>query len=499
MHPITSTAEPHTGSMSNTVSPVNETGLGTTQRDWAAASLPARLKVLRQTRHTIANTTKAFTDAISSDLARTAADTIAAEILPLLAACKFLEDESGRILAARRLGRRGLPFWLTGVDTEIAREPFGTVLVIGPANYPLFLPGVQTVQALAAGNAVIWKPGLGGRPVAEVFADAMYHSGLPRQLLQIMDDSAEAGAEALRGRVNKLIFTGSSKTAKLVMQAAAEKMIPCTVEASGCDAVIVLPSADIELVVKAVVFGMRLNGSATCMAPRRLLLVTNSGAGGNSNTVHLRDRLIAAFREVPAARISQSTLKQVNELLAEAASAGATVLGQTNDLEMRPVLVINATPEMEIARADIFAPLLSMIEVDDIAGVLRAQEACPFGLTAAIFGKESEAREVAKQLEVGTVLINDVIVSTADPRIPFGGRRQSGFGSTRGAEGLLEMTTTKVITTKRSSSTRQYDATTQAHERLFDAVVKSSHSATFRQRWQGLKQMVKAGKSLRKS
>lgn len=456
------------------------------QRAWAACPTKDRIAVLRRARYALADMSDAFAAAMPEELARTPADTRVAEILPLLAACKFLEQSAAGILAVRRLGKSGLPFWLAGTDAEVRRVPFGTVLVIGPTNYPLFLPGVQTLQSLAAGNAVVWKPGRGGKRVADLFAEALRRAGLPTELIEVTEDSVAAGIEAMQGCVDKVVFTGSAENGRAVLRAAAERLIPCVIEASGSDAVIALPSADRDRVVKALVFGMRLNGSATCMAPRRVLVV----GGGAEDLV---ERLVKALESVPAVTLGPAVWEQVMSLLADAESCGATVIGELDGSEMRPIVVAHATTAMEITRADVFAPLLSVIEVDD---VMAAQEACPFGLTAAVFGDEREARALADKLEVGTVLINDVIVSTADARVPFGGRRLSGFGATRGAEGLLEMTAAKVVSVKRSKGTRQYEPTSAAHAELFDGVIAAAYGRGLAARWKGLQKFVSAGRKL---
>jgi len=437
-------------------------------------------------------------NAISPELARTPADTLVTEILPLLAASKFLEQNAEHILAVKRLGWRGLPLWLSGVDSEVHRVALGRVLVIGPSNYPLFLPGVQTLQALAAGNAVVWKPGRGGTRVAEVFAEAIYGAGLPRELLRITDDSVAAGVEALRAGVDKVIFTGSAESARQVMRCAADQLVPCVIEASGCDAVVVLPSADIERVVKALVFGLRLNGSATCMAPRRVLVVQDGTTMGQQRAELLKARLAESLKDVPPVELANSVRDQVKRLLEDAESLGAKVIGELEPTQMRPILVTTATVEMQVCAADVFAPILAIMAVDDIEGVEAAQQACPFGLTAAVFGEELAARRIAERLDVGTALINDVIISTADPRAPFGGRRRSGYGVTRGAEGLLGMTAVKVVVAQRNKTTRQYDAATAAHGQLFEAVIHASHAATWRQRWLGLRQAIRAMMKLKK-
>jgi aldehyde dehydrogenase (NAD+) len=427
-----------------------------------------------------------------STLARNRADTLAAEVLPLLAACKFLEQSAATILRPRKLGRRGLPFWLSGVESTVERVPLGTVLVIGPANYPLFLPGVQVLQGLAAGNAVIWKPGAGGQAVAYVVEDALRTAGLPAGVLRVTGESVEDGIEAMRRGVDKIFFTGSGTAGRAVLRAAADTVTPVVAELSGCDAVIVLPSADPRRVLAALEFGMRLNGSATCMAPRRLLLV---GDGHESLILALRER----FAAMDGVLVREPVRSQVRELVEEAAASGATVCGDVRSIWMKPLLVLDATPAMRVARADVFAPVLSVMRFDEAEQMLRAEAACPYGLTVAIFGEERQAWRLGGRMRVGTVLVNDLIVPTADPRVPFCGRRGSGFGSTRGAEGLLEMTAVRTRLVRGGKDMRHYEATGEAHESLFRGVIEMTHAGTFGERCKGLRTMVGAAKQLKQS
>ncbi len=462
------------------------------QKRWAARPVGERLRVLKQARHLLAGRVDALCAAIPSTLARTHADTMIAEVLPLLEACRFLEREAATILRVRRLGRDGLPFWLSGIDAEVQRVALGRVLVIGPANYPLFLPGVQTFQALAAGNSVVWKPGAGGSAVARSFSAAMQEAGLPAGLLRITDESVEAVERELHDGLDKVFFTGSAATGKVLMRRLAETLTPCVAELSGCDAVVVLPSADPARVVKALVFGMRLNGSATCMSPRRLLLVGLSP----ERRGRLIAELLAGLATVEAVHLPVGVATQLSGLLQSAVDEGAELHG-TLSSEQRPILVTNARPEMQIAQADIFAPLLTVIEVNNQADLLAALEVCPYALTTAIFGDEDDARALASQVSAGTVTVNDLIVPTADPRVPFGGRRRSGYGVTRGAEGLLEMTAVKVVSVRAGRSTRHFQATGEAHAALFKGIIHAGHGAIWRERIRGVRRMLAAGRKLR--
>ncbi len=464
------------------------------QAEWAQRPIASRLHVLKRARHELATLAPEIAQAISPMLSRTYADTMVAELLPLLEAIRFLEREAPRLLHPRRLGRRALPFWLSGVDAEVHRVPCGNVLIIGPANYPLFLPGVQVFQALAAGNAVTWKPGLGGAPAAHLIAEALFRAGLPRLFLQVTDDTVDAAQTALAANPDKVFFTGSGATGRLLLRQLAETATPAVVELSGNAAAIVLPSADLDRVVAALAFGMRLNGSATCMAPRRILLV---GCSAPRRELFVR-RLTAALSQIAPVTLSPAVRRQLAILLSAAERDGATIIGDPAAEALQPILLLAGTPRMDIAQTDIFAPVLTLIDVNDTPGILEAQAACPLALTTSIFGEERAARRLARQIDSGTVTINDLVVPTADPRVPFGGRRQSGFGVTRGAEGLLEMTAVKVISTRRNRSSRHYEPTGESHAALFGGIITAAHAGRVTQRWSGLQRAFAAAMKLRK-
>jgi len=462
------------------------------QMQWAETPLARRLNVLRKARHELARISDRLVDAISPELHRTRADSYGAEVLPLLSACRFLEEDAERILKPRRLGTKHRPFWLAGIDSTVERVPFGVVLIIAPANYPLLLAGVQTLQALAAGNAVVWKPGRNGCDVADVFKAVLMQAGLPDGLLQVTDDGTATAIAELQSRPDKVFFTGSATAGRAVLRLAAEHAIPVVAELSGCDAVIVLESADPARVVDALAWGMRLNGSATCIAPRRLFLV---GQGHEILIASLRER----FEAMDGVELAPAPQERLREAVDDAERSGATVCGNAGASSVKPVLVLGGRPEMKIAQDDLFAPVLTVLQVADANEVLQADALCPFGLTAAIFGDQRPALALSRQLNVGTVLVNDLIFPTVDPRVPFGGRRGSGFGTTRGAEGLLEMTTAKVTAIRKDRLGLHYLETGSAHEELFRGVIAMSHGGNLRERFAGLRRMIAAAKKVAES
>ena len=459
------------------------------QRRWAAMPLHERLRILRSARHALAERAGELADAISPQLARTRTDTLLAEVLPLLEACKFLEREAPKILKTRRLGLNGRPLWLRGVWAEAHREPVGHVLIIAPSNFPLFLAGTQTLQALAAGNSVTWKPGSGGGKVAELMATILYVAGLPRGLLCVTGESVEAGKEAVRDGADKVIFTGSTADGRAVLRELAETQTPAVLELSGTDAVVVLPSANLKRVAKAVAFGLRLNGSAVCMCPRRLF-------ADASTLTALRPILQEELAKISAVVLNEDVAKRLNDLLVEAKLAGAEVQGEFEPAQQLPLLVDRATGSMEITRTDMFAPVLSLIAAPSMMHVPELLAESPFGLTAAIFGDEAEARTMAASLKAGTVLINDVIVPTVDPRVAFGGRGASGYGATRGTEGLLEMTALKMVLVRRGESTRYLDPTNDDDAAMFEEAIRALHGRSWRQRSAMAISLLKAARKI---
>jgi aldehyde dehydrogenase (NAD+) len=457
------------------------------QRRWAARSLPERLGVLRAARHALALRSGDLADAISPLLVRSRSDTLLGEVFPLLEACKFLECEAPRILKTRRLGMSGRPLWLSGVCAEAHREPIGHVLVIGPANFPLFVPGTQVLQALAAGNSVTWKPGNGGGKIAELVATILRDAGLSQGVLRMTGESVEDGREAVRSGADKVVFTGSPAGGRAVLRELAETQTPAVMELSGTDAIVVLPSANLQRVAKAVAFGLRLNGSAVCMSPRRLF-------ADAATLTALRPLLQDELAKVLPVVLGEGVSARLSALLIEATRGGASVWGEFEPAQQSPLLVDRAEATMEITRSDFFAPVLSLIEVPSMISVPELHAQSPFGLTAAIFGDETEARAMAATLRAGTVLINDVIAPTADPRVAFGGRGASGYGVTRGAEGLLEMTALKMLLVQRGRATWYMDPTRDTDAPMFEAAIRVMHGRSWRQRFTAAATVLKAFK-----
>lgn len=463
------------------------------QQRWALTPVSQRLRAVRTLRHAIAAQAERLAAsvplAVPGSLHRTLADTLVAEVLPLAEACRYLERNAVRLLAPIKLTARGRPFFLRRVEGVVERAPFGVVLVLGPANYPLLLPAVQTLQALVAGNAVLWKPADTGVAAAAMVAEMLAASGLPSHLVTVLDANI-ATAQPAMAAADKVMLTGHISTGRAVLRSLAETVTPAVMELSGCDAAFILPSADLGHAARAVAFGLRLNGSATCMAPRRLFVFDEVAD-------QFQPLLIAALRALPPVPLPPGIAAELQSLMDDATRGGAEVLLQgADESSVRPMLIGGANPAMRCMHTDIFAPMLSVMRVQTQAAAQAAYAACPYSLTASIFGPERAAAAFARGLRAGTILINDIIVATADPRLPFSGRGHSGFGATRGPEGLLEMTAPRSIVTQRSRDERAYLPTTAAHAPFFSAYIRAVHSSRWSLRARALRALAAAARRL---
>ncbi len=466
---------------------------------WKNTPLPERLDRIRELRGLIAEHAYLLAGASASARRRPALEALSAEVLPLAEACRFLEREAKTILAPRRLGLRGLPLWLAGVRSEIHHEPLGVILIIGPGNYPLLLPGVQLIQALVAGNAVLLKPGAGGSPAARALIEIIHRAGFDSRLVALLPESTEAARAAIEAHPDKVLFTGSATTGENILAQLAPRLIPATMELSGCDAVIVRPDADLELTVKALKFGLTLNNGATCMAPRRVFV-------HRTIATELEGRLARSFPGgAPVSDPACSSLPiragaeagaTIRVLLSESLARGAHFVagGITADGAVQlPAILAGVDVEARLLREDIFAPVLALVIVrDDTEAVTRAND-CPYALGASIFsGDESTARAIARSLNSGVVSINDLIIPTADARLPLSGRRRSGFGVTRGAEGLLELTAPKVLTVSRARFRPTLEPPRPQDQEMFECYLQLTHGRGLGQRARALVALFKS-------
>ncbi|MCS6978388.1 MAG: aldehyde dehydrogenase family protein [Gemmatales bacterium] len=470
------------------------------QRQWAEMPLSERLRRVCRLRQRIVERADALCAAVAEDLGKPAVETLACEILPWAEACRFLERRAATLLRPRRVSLRDTPLWLWGQRDTVYRRPRGIVGIIGTWNYPIYLNGVQIVQALTAGNAVWWKPSEVAPRTADALWDVFLEAGFPAGLLARLPATREAGRILTDGDVDHVVFTGHADTGRIIAGHLGRRLVSSTLELSGCDALFVLDDADLDLAAQAVGFGIRLNAGQTCLAVRRVFVARSVYEA----FLRILEPLVVAQPPVRLALARQR--EQAEQLIAEAVAQGARILGHdskapptptdSDPLAMRMTVLADVAPDMAFCREATFAPVAAVLPFDRLEEALDAQNLCPYALGASVFTRRPDlARRIAARLRTGSVCVNDVIAPTAHPATPFGGSGASGWGVTQGAEGLLEMTFPQVVS-QRGGSWRPHFAppgssrfTSRA---TLEAMLRWQHAATWRQRWSALLELLRS-------
>jgi len=455
------------------------------QSAWAQVPVSERVKPAKELRHLLVEHAGRIGEAAFADIGRTPGEMIATDILPTASALKFLHQRAERILRPKRVADR--PMWLMGSRDTVYRSPHGIVGLIGTWNYPTFLNVVPLAAALVAGNAVLWKPSELVPRTSTVFGELFRQAGFPADLLIELPATREAGPQLIEAEIDFLHFTGSDGVGRKLAARLGERLIPSTLELSGCDAFVVLDDANLPMAVRSAWYGCILNKGQTCMATRRVFVSRSKYA---EFVEALRPMVEAAE---PVKLVTPGQLVHARKLVAE---AGSTIQSQRPATEgfFPPTVILDANPGMAIAREATFAPILGVFPYSNEAEMIAMVNASPFGLASAVFsGDLARGEAIALQLKVGAAVMNDVIAPTAHPATPFGGRGASGWGVTQGEEGLLGMTVPMAVSVRGGSFRPHVDATLTndpAADDVMEGMLRATHSRTLGQRWRGLKQML---------
>ncbi|MGZ4450773.1 MAG: aldehyde dehydrogenase family protein [Nocardioides sp.] len=357
--------------------------------------------------------------------------------------------------AEKTLKRRKVASGLLMANQAATLEylPLGVVGVIGPWNYPLFTPMGSIAYALAAGNAVVFKPSEYTPGVGEWLAQTFLET-VGRPVLQVVTGLGETGAALCRAGVDKVAFTGSTATGKKVMAACAETLTPVVIEAGGKDAVIVDADADLEAAADATLWGACANAGQTCTGVERVY-------------VHERvydDFLAALLAQArglradadPDAQIGPITMpKQLDVIRGHIQDAldrgGRAVLGgpeAVGERFVQPTILVDVPEDSLAVQEETFGPTVTVAKVRDMDEAIARTNATRYGLGSTVFSK-SRGMELAGRIRSGMTAVNGVITFAAIPSLPFGGVGDSGFGRIHGEDGLKEFTYPKAIARQR--------------------------------------------------
>lgn len=374
------------------------------------------------------------------------------------------EDFAGALNSARYYGKQapkqlGLKRVRSGAPTltknYLEHVPVGVVGVITPWNYPLALTGLDVLPALVAGNPVVHKIDNQTALTALFLRKLAIDAGLPSEVWTIVvGDGAEVG-NAISDSVDYVAFTGSTATGRIVAQRAAARLIGYSLELGGKNPMVVLPGANISEAARIAVAGAVGNTGQLCVAVERIYVPNDVKAEFTAALEFAVGALSigksAEYAVDLGTLTSAAQVKRVTGMLADAAEKGAKVFGGEQRTELgpyfvTPAIVTNVPEDSTLNRSEVFGPVLQVYGYATVAEAIVAANDTEFGLNASVVGPEREALEVARQLNAGSVNINEGFrASFASMDSPMGGFKNSGHGRRNGVYGLTRFTEPKAI------------------------------------------------------
>jgi len=375
------------------------------------------------------------------------------EILLAIVHIDWAARNARKVLRPRRV-RPGLV--AINMAATLEYQPLGVVGVIGPWNYPVFTPMGSIAYALAAGNAVVFKPSELTPAVGEWLVNSFAEVVPEQPVLQLITGAGQTGEFLARSAVNKIAFTGSAATAKKVMAACAENLTPMVAECGGKDAFIVGADADLDAAADAAAWGALSNAGQTCVGVER---------------VYVADPVYHSFLEKLIEKMSDirpgddreadygpmtlpGQVEVVERHIADAlARGGRAVVGGLASIRkpfIGPVILTEVPEESRAVTEETFGPTVTVARVADLDEGVRLANASRYGLGSAVFARNKKAAmAAARSLHSGMTAVNSVISFAGVPSLPFGGSGDSGFGRIHGADGLREFARPKSITRQR--------------------------------------------------
>ncbi|MEZ0340253.1 aldehyde dehydrogenase family protein [Mycobacterium sp. pV006] len=430
-------------------------GLRTAQREWEARGAKGRAKVLARYAVWLGEHRSEIEELLMAETGKSAVD--AAQEVPLILMITSYYIRTMEKALAPQPRPAALPM-MSIKKITVHYRPRPVVGIIAPWNYPVANALMDAIGALAAGCAVLLKPSERTPLTAELLLRGWLDSGAPDVLA--LAQGARAVSEAVIDNSDFIQFTGSSATGAKVMERAARRLTPVSLELGGKDPMIVLEDADIDLAAHAAVWGAMFNAGQTCVSVERVYVLEQ-----------VYDQFVdAVVRDVKNLRmgsgegnhfgsmIDDSQVDVAERHVADALAKGARVLtggkrGTGSGSFYEPTVLVDVDHSMSCMTEETFGPTLPIMKVSSVEEAIRLANDSPYGLSAAVFSKDVDrAQKVALQLDCGGVNVNDVISNLMCTTAPMGGWKTSGIGARFGGpEGLRKYCRIETVVSPRTN------------------------------------------------
>ncbi|MFG1951109.1 aldehyde dehydrogenase family protein [Micromonospora sp. NPDC048830] len=419
---------------------------------WAGLGFGGRRERLLRWRSLLARRIEELAELVHTEGGKPVADAVV-EILTAIEHVDWAARNARRVLGPRRVRSRLI---LAEFSAHLEYQPYGVVGVIGPWNYPVFTPLGSAAYALAAGNAVVFKPSEYTPAVGQWLVDTFAEVVPEHPVFTAVHGLGDVGAALCRSGVDKLAFTGSTATAKKVMAACAESLTPVLVEAGGKDAMIVDSDADLDAAAEACVWGALTNAGQTCIGIERVYAVEPVFDAFVGKVVERAGRLTVGAEAADIGPITMpGQLDVIRRHIDDAlARGGRAVLGGADAVRppyVHPTVLVDVPEDSAAVREETFGPTLTVNRVRDADEAVARANALPYGLGGSVFGRR-RAVAIARRLRSGMAAVNSTLAFAGMSTLPFGGVGDSGFGRIHGEDGLREFGRAKAVTRRRARS-----------------------------------------------
>jgi len=424
------------------------------QKQWQDLGLGKRCFFFQKLKAEILKNLDDLARVISEENGKPLLEAISHDVLPVMDLIAYLCKNAKKFLRKEKIC---LGKWnLLGKSSHLEQEPYGVVGIISPWNFPFSIPVGEIVTALIAGNAVILKPSEHTPRVNQKIKDLFQRIKFPENIFQMIEGGADVGATLVASEVDKIMFTGSVLVGKKIMTECAKTLKPLTLELGGKDPFLVFEDADLDVASSAAVWGAFCNSGQVCSSVERVY-VQNAIMEKFLNLVVEKTKKIRLEDLGPLTLDSQA--EKVEQQLSQAKAKGAKILfgGERDGKNFSPTILVNADHTMTIMKEETFGPVLPVMSFTTEAQAIQLSNDSPYGLNVYVWTKDrARARRVAKQLQAGTININETVFTHALPQTPWGGVKQSGFGRTHGRLGLLDLVKVKHVHVNRCPKKKNF-------------------------------------------
>jgi aldehyde dehydrogenase (NAD+) len=410
-------------------------------------SIKFRLKQLKKLRDVVIQNESLIFEALKKDLHKSEFESYATEIGFVLEELSYQIEHLKKWVKPRRVKN---PITNFPASSYITLEPKGNVLIIAPWNYPFQLVFVPLIGAVAAGNTIVLKPSEISIETAKAIKKMMNNAFEP-EYIEVIVGGPETGQQLLEQEFGHIFFTGSQRVGKIVLESAAPKMTPVTLELGGKSPCIVDEIVNVKQTARRIIWGKLINAGQTCIAPNCLFVHENIKE-------KLMPELVKSIKQFYGTDPEQSDeypriINQANmDRLVHMISDADIYWGGNYDMDKRyfePTILNNVSFEMASMQKEIFGPILPVISYNNLDQLLEMLKMCPSPLALYFFSKNKKhVKKILERVPAGGVTINDTIMHFVNNKLPFGGTGNSGMGKYHGKHSFEVFSNSKPVVYK---------------------------------------------------